>query len=272
MMTDRAVQPTFSRRQAVVRAAAQFLLAQDVRALPVNPQALAHACGWRVSTYAKAADKLELPLSEIIETYGTRDAFTVLRKRPVIFYNDTLRSQERIRFSLCHEIGHIALGHFDCHPVDGLSGEQRLLLDREAHAFAANLLAPPAVVNALKPSHRENGAALFGLSKEAWVIRLQTFEDDLASLGESLAARQLQQFDAWMHTVRCRQCGLTQQSTVCARCGSTQMTWVPDGTPLTQDFPWREVSWRTAFSPVARPAKGGLMLEKEFDNPMLLDE
>ena len=79
-----------------VHEGAAFLTAHQVRMLPVDPIALAAGCGWRVKPYTKMADKLQLSLGEVIETYGTQDAFTVYRQRPVIFYNDTVRSRERI--------------------------------------------------------------------------------------------------------------------------------------------------------------------------------
>lgn len=53
----------------------------------------------------------------------------------VILYNDSLCIQ-RIRFSLMHELGHYILGH-------NIKSKE---IEREADAFAANLLAPEAVI------------------------------------------------------------------------------------------------------------------------------
>lgn len=53
----------------------------------------------------------------------------------VVLYNDSLCIQ-RIRFSLMHELGHYILGH-------NIKSKE---IEREADAFAANLLAPEAVI------------------------------------------------------------------------------------------------------------------------------
>ena len=238
-------------RSAVI-AGAMFLIEHQVRMLPVDPVALATECGWRVKPYTRMADRLALSLSEIIETYGTQDAFTAFRRRPVIFYNDTVRSRERILFSLCHEIGHIALEHF--RHGGSLTDDLRRKLDREAHAFACSLMAPAPIVQAVVTAAPDSARQLFGMSQSAWKVRLDTLSRDMVCLGPDHCAKLLVHFDPWLQAMRCRECGALHPGRVCPSCGSIR--------PLPSAHP--EPAERRTL-----PRKSVPMLEAELDNPML---
>ena len=238
-----------------VHEGAAFLTAHQVRMLPVDPIALAAGCGWRVKPYTKMADKLQLSLGEVIETYGTQDAFTVYRQRPVIFYNDTVRSRERMTFSLCHEIGHIVLGHFSQNDAETLTDEARKTLDREAHAFACSMMAPAPIVKAAVSSIHGMPRKLFGMSQSAWEVRLATLEHDLALLGDSNCAMLTEHFAPWLQSLRCAKCGVIHEGRICPACGCMR--------PLP---PARPAQARWEACPL--PRKGQPMLEMELDNPM----
>lgn len=72
-----------------------------------------------------------------------------------ILYNDT-RPKERIRFTIMHEIGHIVLNHT----------EDSELADSEANFFAKYALAPPPLVNRIKPDDYLDIATHFNISQE----------------------------------------------------------------------------------------------------------
>ena len=75
-----------------------------------------------------------------------------------IYYNDTLELG-RIRFTILHEIAHIVLGHI----------EQSDLAEAEADFFAKYLIAPPMLVDKIKPTDYMEIKDVFMLSRTcAW--------------------------------------------------------------------------------------------------------
>jgi hypothetical protein len=104
------------------------------------------------------------------------------QKRYLVFYNSgSLYSQPwRLRWTLAHEIGHIALGHLlTCQSAhifgEGLSDDEYALYEYEADYFAGMLLAYPAVLNACKVNSIEALQNLCGLSREAARCRFASF-------------------------------------------------------------------------------------------------
>lgn len=73
----------------------------------------------------------------------------------VIFYNDTMMN-ERIRFTILHEIGHIVLGH----------KEHSDVAEAEANFFAKYAIAPPPIVDTIHPEDFYDIMHAFGLSNE----------------------------------------------------------------------------------------------------------
>lgn len=72
-----------------------------------------------------------------------------------VLYNDT-HPIGRQRFSILHEIGHVVLGH----------KQNSVLADAEADFFAKYAIAPPMLIDLIKPSDFMDVANAFGLSKE----------------------------------------------------------------------------------------------------------
>lgn len=69
----------------------------------------------------------------------------------IIFYNDTVRPKERIRFTIAHEIGHFVLGHLEFANKTNLSRYslsdlENKAFEKEANYFAKRILAPMPVV------------------------------------------------------------------------------------------------------------------------------
>lgn len=99
---------------------------------PFDCVAILEHYGFKIFTYERA--RYLCPELYVLCRDMSDDAFSdkVLK---VILYNDSLCIQ-RIRFSLMHEPGHYILGH-------NIKSKE---FEREADAFAANLLAPEAVI------------------------------------------------------------------------------------------------------------------------------
>jgi len=71
--------------------------------------------------------------------------------RYIIVYDDRKDNEQRIRWTIAHELGHIVLGHlveFECTALNrnGLTKEKYGVLEVEAHWFASELLAPTPVL------------------------------------------------------------------------------------------------------------------------------
>ena len=135
-----------SRQDYVAARACDFILAQGICSLPVDPEALIRKSRWGLVTYRRLGE-----LSDVIGSVEpllgrSRDGFTIYNGRNYcIAYNSDICSLNRIYFTLMHEIGHIALGHFLRPGAGGLINCDRSLED-EASLFSALVLAPSAVV------------------------------------------------------------------------------------------------------------------------------
>lgn len=141
-----------------------------------------------------------VPYSRLTERYGLtqKEVFVYLKSelgtthhRPeraqyVIYYNDAL-PEGTWRFTIAHELGHIFLEHFTVAGTDLLDEESipqelYLELEREANAFARNLLspAPTALRVARKNPGRETEAiaVAFFLSESAAEVRFDLIKTD----------------------------------------------------------------------------------------------
>lgn len=135
--------------------------------LPVRPEALAASMG------AEVVGKRAFDVSGMIE---------LVEGRPVITYNLS-DAPVRRRFTVAHELGHLALGHLSPgnpkfrDPATNFSYSAHKAEEREANRFAAELLMP---ANTLKYAiERKNLhsvddlADLFGVSQVAMKYRLE---------------------------------------------------------------------------------------------------
>jgi IrrE N-terminal-like domain len=134
--------------------------------LPVDPKAIARAAG---------ADLQPILGSQGFSGYfERRDAQT---GRPAIHFNpkDALVRQ---RFTIAHELGHMALGHDDAPRDDPemFRSGVRSPIERHANQFAAELLMPESAVRRMIASGKftsvEELAAAFGVSGAAMSFRV----------------------------------------------------------------------------------------------------
>ncbi len=160
-----------------------FFVQEEITELPLDPFALIKKNKWGLVTYSKLANENGITVDEVINGFQSEDGYTIWDgENYTIAYNDTITSPERIRFTLMHEIGHIKLGHLtDFEETilrrSELTEEKYEVLEREAHAFARNSLAPAAVVNRIKanrPFFIINALMrYFRISYKAAVVRLE---------------------------------------------------------------------------------------------------
>ena len=123
----------------------------------VDPIKICHALGIKVITYRKAKELIEaLGFSKFTE--GNDGFCVMLRKRPVIFYDDETTTPERQRSTIAHELGHFANGDFehDSTPCMGHCCDK--CREWKADSFAFRLLFPDPTVGtryAAKPKTKE---------------------------------------------------------------------------------------------------------------------
>lgn len=111
-------------------------------------------------------------LDELTQDGILKDGYNATEKRngitvALILYNEDIESNERKRFTIAHEIGHVVLGHIEhCEKNE-----------READAFAAQLLLPHCILEELvRAGKKINESYLkqkFGLSNEAAHISMK---------------------------------------------------------------------------------------------------
>lgn len=117
--------------------------------VPISPSGLIwqHFQGKiKFSCYSTLASKSNKPIDYVCKNLQSDDGVSqyVGNDRYIIIYNDTITSNSRINFTIAHELGHIVLGHhlFEDIDTNSLTDEQHDLIEKEANAFAAELLAP----------------------------------------------------------------------------------------------------------------------------------
>ena len=128
----------------------------SVTTIPVDVFSLARKMGIAIRAYSSYPDLFRL----VLRGEAPEDGFkaTILdgsHSVTVIFYNDTM-SRQRVRFTILHEIGHIALGH----------KQSSELAEAEANFFAKYAIAPPVLVNYIRPTDYVDVAEAFDISQE----------------------------------------------------------------------------------------------------------
>ena len=114
--------------------------------------------------YSSASEDEKRLLNMISE-----DGFTLtMDDMYIVWINDDV-FEERLRYSMAHELGHIVLGHF-C--KDDLSKE---IQEAEANFFAHRLLAPMWAISQLSCKEPWNVSYQFGISMECAYYRVKNY-------------------------------------------------------------------------------------------------
>lgn len=147
----------------------------EVRRLPVDPIAVAEALDIKVLDYKTISDFFEIKKPELYSKYPLGFSFKdddIL----CIALNENSCGEKRRRFTAAHELAHCILGHLE-------KDEVSLHDERAAECFAAELLAPAAVLRECKVRHAEEISKLCGISRQSAEIR-----------SEQLAKREIRGF------------------------------------------------------------------------------
>ena len=151
----------------------QILIRYRVSALPVDVFRICEASGVNVITYESGR---ELITRFKLEKHTENDGFSAkINGRYIIFYDNCIQPPGRVRFTVAHEMGHIALRHIAGNATAWNRGENATNDPQEmqANVFAARLLAPACVLMELNIQNADELQAATGLSYTAAKIRLE---------------------------------------------------------------------------------------------------
>lgn len=142
---------------------------------PIDLNNLCQKNNWKLITYTFFDSK---PMSV------SSDGFSFVHNSEIYIFYNQMQMSERINFTIAHEIGHIVLGH---HLTNDVLSHNGLIkndaMEKEANAFARNLLSPAPLIVDLKllPSS-EIFARSLNVSKKFMNIRYQYLNMDYKSI------------------------------------------------------------------------------------------
>ena len=146
----------------------KILIDCKVDKLPVSTAALCEHYGWVLADYQEGKAAIDL-----LGLSSLTDHFTY------IFYSSGL-PVGRQRFTVAHEIGHLALGHVGQGRVTTINREPNPKDSQEetqANQFAARLLAPACVLHELGATTPEAIQQVCGLSRQAAGFRARRMQE-----------------------------------------------------------------------------------------------
>lgn len=126
-----------------------------VDSIPVDAFAVARGLGIDVLAYSELGEEVRAAALKLSPNGFKFVLQSGAAKNARIYCNDAQPSG-RVRFTLLHEIGHIALGHLEDSDV----------AEAEANFFAKFAIAPPSLVHVIRPNDYLDIAAAFGVSRK----------------------------------------------------------------------------------------------------------
>lgn len=199
--------------------------------LPVDPFVLGRSAGITI-----------IPLSTVLQNPGwfpgdlpsrmqMNSILTLTYPTFCIVFRDDLADPNRLRFPLCHELGHLFMNHYRDFPDQmGTGHAHDSSLDAEADAFARNLLAPVPIVDVIRYNrpHQAKGS-VFGLPRSTWISRLGLLDSDRTFVDEDMANTLIWLFHDYLLGRKCPECGHAftddRQSDRCPQCGAEKPDW-----------------------------------------------
>lgn len=155
----------------------KILIRYNVNSLPVDVFNICKKSGVLIYDYIDGYDLI----SRLgLERYTKYDGFTVrLENRYIIFYNNFVTPFGRIRFTLAHEIGHIALKHLkkDAAALNKGGETPPNNPEMQANIFAARLLAPACVLHEIGVKSAEQLQSATKISLTAAKIRFDRLQE-----------------------------------------------------------------------------------------------
>lgn len=173
----------------------------QIGALPVSPVEAARAFGIKTVNYSDLCEIYSRSRRELyrVSLYG----FSFEENgRQIIAVNELACGERRRRFTIAHELGHCLLGHVS----ESGSAAHAAALERAADSFAADLLAPLAVLRMCGVSSAEELARVCGLTRSAADIRFAELAKNVGADEDEL--RVIMRFSGFVDKyLQCRSSG-----------------------------------------------------------------
>jgi len=167
--------PNKARYERARNMAYNFILEQGITSLPVDPLELVAKNGWTIKSMTQFSEYgFSIPViqRDIMKSNDGSTEYCADTNEYHILYNEKIGSSGRIRWTIMHEIAHIALTHFIDFPETrlsrgGISPKEYDVLEKEADFFTAYVLAPPIVLYELGMKSASQIQNICKLSKAA---------------------------------------------------------------------------------------------------------
>ena len=239
--------PHETRRLRAIATAAKVLLDCGITTLPVSLNTIVKRLGISCMTYQEMALQKDCSVEDICREAGSMEGTASrMQGNLMVTYNDD-RPEDRKRFTVAHEIGHIVLGHLN--HIEGHTLKRGscplkhfLFFEDEANDFARNLLAPPVAQELRQNQNVLTTQVIFGMSKTAASMRCMKIGHDIEVLKRSgLYSHQKEQFTDFVRAfpegpvkenrcldIRKKSCGVYLDSSVkyCQHCGAPTTDFV----------------------------------------------
>lgn len=222
--------PKQPRYEYVIGKAIDYIIEKNICSLPVDAEEIIHESGWTLRTYTEQIRRLGTTYQDFCRAVGSESAFSVFKDGKLrIIVNDRERISARLEWSLMHEIGHYELGHYEQFDIMSLNESERAILDREADCWVSNVKAPVPIVDLMNCPAVTGNNRIFGLSKAAWRVRLNTMDKARPFIDPVKAEKIQLQFSSFLHRYECRDCGIMfitdEHPHSCPMCGSGNIKW-----------------------------------------------
>lgn len=136
----------------------------------------------------KLCEKIGWPLLEYNNNHKlisiSKDGFTYYKNNEFYIFFNNDKIEERINFTIAHEVGHIVLGHHFVENTQVLMYGQNTFLEKQANTFAQNILMPADKMYIFENHPIPDVARYFGVSKSMANVRINRLNEDLYYLNK----------------------------------------------------------------------------------------
>lgn len=219
--------------------ACEFLEHYHIISYPIEPLDIINQESYGLICYSELMDLYNCSTEQVCKCMCSDDGKTIWDENNyTIAYNDIDKNEDRIRFTLMHELGHIFLNHlidFDKTEIlrCQLNKSEYKVLENEANAFARNVLAPIGMVVQLKKCSADEISHVFGLTHDATRTRLDFLQLDKRHINQQGLFIQMRNvFNNFCSKTVCTTCGAgfsTKYRFFCPICGSINTLKWGDG-------------------------------------------
>lgn len=235
--------PPYARYDYCLESACYFLENNKVDSYPVNLLKIIEDSPYALVPYSVIMEQFGCTLDCVCKTLKSNEGKTIYKDGIyTIAYNDVGQPDGRILFTLAHELGHICLNHLIDFEITETPKNidnpemprwQYDVLEREANAFARNILVPVSLYYSLKNKTSSNIRRHFGITLDAAAVRAKLIKKDYESTKRlGLYSKFMNIYHAFMDKKRCDVCTasvIQSNGDFCPICGHKHSLTRGDG-------------------------------------------